>query len=450
MEDKRVLILDDEASILEILSQYLMEEGYDCTAATNPLVALQLLEEEEFHLLITDLKMPEMSGLEVVSRAKKMKPDLAVIVVTALLEAKNAIEAMRSGADDYLLKPFNLGEISLSVERALERRGLLIGRRRYREELEIRVREATSGLEIANRELHATKDYLENLLHSSADGILTIDKDDAVSFSSGSANTVLGRTEEELSGMPIATFLVGGVSEVRRLTQMLKEGDCIHDYETEFQHKAGHIVPVNMSLSLVRSPEGETISVLAICKDITKQKQLEAELKEMSISDSLSGLYNQGHFYDRLEAEIERVRRQNHPLSLLLFDVDSFKGYNDCLGHLEGDKVLKAIGVIVLECTRVHVDVCFRYGGDEFTVILPEADEAQAKMIAERIRIRFAESPFADLTLSIGLVTYNEGCSLRSFVRFADTMMYEAKRAGGNQVRVFVPDSTIDEDVSTN
>ena len=95
----------------------------------------------------------------------------------------------------------------------------------------------------------------------------------------------------------------------------------------------------------------------------------------MSIKDSLTGLYNQRYFYDRLAGEIERARRQSHPLSLLLFDIDQFKTYNDCHGHLAGDNVLQAAGQIVMESTREHVDVGFRYGGDEFTVILPEADE---------------------------------------------------------------------------
>jgi diguanylate cyclase (GGDEF)-like protein len=181
--------------------------------------------------------------------------------------------------------------------------------------------------------------------------------------------------------------------------------------------------------------------VLAICKDITEQKRLESELKEMSIKDSLTNLYNQRYFYDRLEAEIERAKRQGHPLSLLLFDVDQFKTYNDCHGHLDGDKVLKAAGQVVVECTREHVDIGFRYGGDEFTVILPEASEEQALSIARRIRATFESRHFDNLTVSIGLMSYREGSSLRSFIRFTDAMMYDAKRSGGNRVYVYRPDA---------
>jgi len=115
----RVLVLDDEASILDLLGQLLSEVNYDCTLTTSALEALELLEGGGFSLLMTDLKMPEMHGLEVVQRAKQLDRDLAVIVVTALLDVTNAIEALRGGADDYLLKPFNLNEICLAVEKAL-------------------------------------------------------------------------------------------------------------------------------------------------------------------------------------------------------------------------------------------------------------------------------------------------------------------------------------------
>jgi diguanylate cyclase (GGDEF)-like protein len=167
----------------------------------------------------------------------------------------------------------------------------------------------------------------------------------------------------------------------------------------------------------------------------------------MSIKDSLTGLYNHRHFFDRLEAEIERAVRQGHPLTLLLFDVDEFKSYNDRHGHLEGDKVLQGAGRAVAASTREHVDIGFRYGGDEYTVILPEAGEQQALQIAERIRRTFQQMQFDSLTLSIGLMTYREGYTLRAFIRFTDAMMYEAKRNGGNQVCVY-RDQVLAEDLN--
>lgn len=448
---ERILLVDDEAQVLDVLCLFLTEEGYQCVATTSPLDALRHLRENgHFDLLLTDLHMPEINGLEVVRQAHGIDADLAIIVVTALIDVKNAIQAMRLGADDYVLKPFELSEISIAVSQALEKRDLVLENRRHREELEARVHDATKELEKANEELRATKEYLESLLQSTVDAIITSDVHGKVSFVNEGALQMLGYTRDEFLGMPVSHIYVGGREESRHILRLLRETAPLQSYETELRHKNGATIPVNLSLSFVCGPDGAVKALLGICKDITRQKRLERDLKEMSIKDSLTGLYNQRYFYDRLAAEIERARRQNHPLSLLLFDIDQFKTYNDCRGHLEGDTVLQTVGQIVLESTRGHVDLGFRYGGDEFTVILPEADEEQAYNIAERIRVGFEVRHFDSLTLSIGLMTYREGYSLRTFIQFTDAMMYYAKRSGGNQIYVYRPEHELEGDLASN
>lgn len=443
----RILVLDDESSILELLGQHLTEEGYDCSLYTSAIEALEVLRANEFDLLVTDLKMPEIHGIDVVLQAKEQDPELAVIVVTALLEVTNAIEAMRAGADDYLLKPFNLSEISLAVEKSLERRRLIIENRKYQTELELRIAEATADLEHTNQELRGTKEYLESLLHSTVDAIITVDEGFRVSFANDGARHMFGYTRSELEGMPMTNLLNGGAEELQHVYRMIDPEKPLQNYETEVKHQSGLVIPVNITLSQVQSPVSGQVSTLAICKDITQQKLLESELKEMTIKDSLTCLYNQRYFYDRLEAEIERANRQGHPLSLLLFDVDQFKSYNDCHGHLEGDRVLRTVGEVVVECTREHVDIGFRYGGDEFTVILPEAGEKQAFVIGDRVRRSFESKRFDRLTLSVGLMEYRSGTTARSFMRYADAMMYDAKRSGGNRVYVYKPQESSESDV---
>lgn len=429
-----ILILDDEASILEVLGQILTEVGYACTLTTSPLEALGYIKTNKYALLVTDLRMPEMHGNEVVRHAKEIDPDLAVIVVTGLMEVTSAIESMRAGADDYLLKPFNLSEICLSAERALERRRLIIDNRRYQQELESQVREAT-------RELRETKEYLENLINSSVDAILTINLDGQITYANQGAMHMFGCHHNKLLQLNLSDLLRDGEEEVEYIKTIMDNELPLQNYETEFHHKQIGKVPVNMSMSWIKNAEGNVISYFAICKDITEQKRLEADLKDMSIKDNLTGLYNQRYFYDRLEAEMERARRQDHPLSMVLFDVDEFKYFNDSRGHLEGDRVLQTIGEVVNDCTRQHVDLGFRYGGDEFTVILPEADEEIAILIAERIRCSFLAKQFERLTLSIGVATYQKDPTAQTFIRAADVMMYEAKRAGGNQIKVFNPNA---------
>ncbi len=443
---ERVLIVDDESSMLAVLSRYVSALNHECVTTTFPQQALNELRPGAFSLLITDMKMPEMSGMEVLRQARVIDPDLAVIVVTGLTDVSNAIQAMRDGADDYLLKPFTFADIALAVSKAFEKRNTVLTGRRQTEDLSQKVTRATEELERINRELRETKQYLENLLHSTVDAIMTADTSGKIDFVNGGALRMLGCAYEDIIGRPVAHYFVGGNDEIRMLRRRLQKDRPLQNYETELKRKDGVLVPVNMSLSLVCDAGGEVVSALAICKDITQQKTLERELKEMSIKDSLTGLYNQRYFYDRLRGEIERARRQGHPLSLLLLDIDQFKRYNDSRGHLEGDKVLQVLGKVIFECTRDHVDMGFRYGGDEFIVVLPEADEAQALLIAERIRKSFEARRFDHLTLSIGLKSYRDGDTDRSFIHFTDSMMYDAKRSGGNSVTVYNADAEATEE----
>lgn len=156
------------------------------------------------------------------------------------------------------------------------------------------------------------------------------------------------------------------------------------------------------------------------------------DLSMLSVTDDLTGLYNRRYFYTKLDDEMTRARRQKHPLALLLIDLDNFKKYNDTQGHLEGDKLLKELGLIILHNIRDKVDYGFRYGGDEFAVILSEADEEVAKVAAERFRTIFNDLDFKDVGISVGITTYDINDSGESIIERADAAMYSAKSAGGN------------------
>ena len=180
--------------------------------------------------------------------------------------------------------------------------------------------------------------------------------------------------------------------------------------------------------------KNEVVGVLAVLRDVTEKIRLEKELLELSITDGLTGLHNQRHFYNELDKEMERAKRQNITLSLLLFDLDDFKVFNDIHGHLEGDKVLRNVAQVVLKSIR-RMDSAYRYGGDEFTVILPGATRVEATQVAERIRKTFESTPYLQqIKLSIGLVEFNPQYDLTNFVKYADEAMYTAKKMGGNQI----------------
>ena len=167
---------------------------------------------------------------------------------------------------------------------------------------------------------------------------------------------------------------------------------------------------------------------------LQEKERLEEEVKRLSITDDLTNLFNYRHFYKTLELEVARLKRQRTALSLLMFDMDNFKRYNDLHGHLEGDKVLKKVGEIVNRLIRSHVDSGYRYGGDEFAILLIGATLDQALPIAERVRVSIEQSGFEGITVSIGVTEFQPDFSLREFVRLTDDSLYAAKQAGGNRV----------------
>jgi diguanylate cyclase (GGDEF)-like protein len=169
-------------------------------------------------------------------------------------------------------------------------------------------------------------------------------------------------------------------------------------------------------------------------RTLTEKEKLEEEVRRLSITDDLTGLYNHRHFFKTLESELTRMKRQKTSLSLLMLDVDNFKRYNDSHGHVEGDRVLKKIGEIIKHSIRHNVDSGYRYGGDEFASLLIGASLEQALTIAERIRLTIEEAGFKDITVSVGLAEFQDGFDLERFVKSADDAMYVAKHSGGNRV----------------
>ena len=184
---------------------------------------------------------------------------------------------------------------------------------------------------------------------------------------------------------------------------------------------------------------------------VLKERQLSSErtrmmqkLQKLAITDGLTKLYNSRSFYSQLELEVDRYNRYKHPLSLLLLDIDNFKEFNDNFGHLEGDKVLVRFSQIIKSCLRTN-DSAYRYGGEEFTVILPETNGEEAKTVAQRIRASLESEKFrpipnknAKITISIGVTQYFPKEELSAFIRRADKAMYLSKKNGRNRVSVLL------------
>jgi two-component system cell cycle response regulator len=168
---------------------------------------------------------------------------------------------------------------------------------------------------------------------------------------------------------------------------------------------------------------------------IIRERDLKKELNKLSITDPLTSVYNRRHFFSRLKEEMVRANRQKHPLSLMLVDLDNFKEYNDAHGHLAGDELLRNVGRLITRSIRQGVDLVFRYGGDEFAVILIDAELPTAEEIGRRIREAFQEN--VKITGSTGCVKYSEDMAVNDFLSEADRILYAAKT--GKRSGIFRP-----------
>ncbi len=295
--EAHILIVDDDVAIRESMNEFVDMSGYESSTAASAEEALEMLEEKSADVVITDIMLPGMDGLELTDRIKK-NHDIDVIVMTGYSGDYSYEEAISKGASDFVFKPVRFEELLLRLRRVLKERNL---------------------------------------------------------------------TQERV--------------------QMLDK------------------------------------------------------LKRLSITDGLTKLYNSRYFYNQIKAEIDRTKRYQRPLSLLLLDIDQFKEYNDNYGHLEGDKVLVRLGEVIKSCLR-KMDSAYRYGGEEFTVILPETAGDEAATVAERIRAAVEMDKFYPLknkeqlstTISIGVTEFLLDEEVAIFVQRADKAMYLSKQSGRNRV----------------
>lgn len=229
--------------------------------------------------------------------------------------------------------------------------------------------------------------------------------------------------------MVLGTFRMGGEEQVSLL-----DGRWLHIRTRPTEHGAAMVVVSDVTT--LKKAEGELLS-------------LTSQLRVLADTDGLTGLMNRRSFDARIEAEVARSRDEKRPLSLVLFDVDHFKSYNDTLGHPAGDECLKLIARCVKSSLLRPDDVVARYGGEEFVAILPDTDEDSAFLVAERaraalaeLRLPHAESRTGMVTLSAGLATYvpdAASCTAFQLLSRADEALYQAKAAGRNRVMGWHP-----------
>ncbi|WP_028992009.1 GGDEF domain-containing response regulator [Thermoanaerobacter thermocopriae] len=292
------------------------------------------------------------------------------------------------------------------------------------------------------KELKERNEILNDIMESAGDAIIMIDDNGNVTFWNPAAERILGYSKEEIIGKELHAFVI----QEERLYEVYREafkrfrlsgkGNAVgRMIEMKARHKNGYEIDVELSLSAVRIKDAW--HAIGIIRDISERKRFEELLYRQSITDPLTNIYNRRFFMQMLEQEIERVKRNRKPFSIIMFDLDHFKRINDRFGHAGGDTVLKNVANTVKRRAR-KTDYFARWGGEEFIILLPETSLNNAVDLAEELRKQISSielEQIGDVTASFGVTEYRDTDTIDTVLLRADNMLYEAKRAGRNCVK---------------
>ncbi|HON79538.1 MAG TPA: GGDEF domain-containing protein [Spirochaetota bacterium] len=294
-------------------------------------------------------------------------------------------------------------------------------------------------------------DFYKKLIENIFDGVYYVDRGSRIAFWNKGAERITGYTASEVVGKQCSDNILRHVDDSG--TELCIQGcplrDSINDglsreVDVYLHHREGHRVPVTVRVTPIRDEEGVVIGAVEVFSDNSRRSHVMKEmekLREEIFIDPLTEVGNRKFADVSLSGKMEEFRSHNVPLGLLFLDIDHFKQCNDTYGHSAGDSVLVSVGRTIANVLR-KLDVVCRWGGEEFIVIIPNADVNTLSLVAERIRA-FVEKSWVDhngavlrVTVSIGGTLARDGDSIEEFVGRADRLMYESKDSGRNRVTI--------------
>jgi two-component system, cell cycle response regulator len=448
---EKILLIEDDRFFRETFSDLLKKEGYDVACASGGGEGLEMLAGSHYDLVVTDLIMPEIDGMEVLSRVKGSNPDIDVIMVTGNTNLDSAIFALKHGARDYLLKPVNPDEFRHAVALCIQQRRILNENEELKKMVSLfQVSQTIAGCLELERIHHLMVEAVarevgvgQYLGFFQSDNQLELKEVRGLSSDSADyySRIVLSALPEKLpTSHRIDTLVLPAEAGHAH-----EEACLIYVCTKEMFH--GVIALFNepgRRLPDIRLERKNILFLLEQSSQAFENAETYSRAKDMLFIDDLSGLFNHRYLEIALNHELKRAERYSSHLAVLFLDIDSFKTVNDTYGHLVGSQVLREMGILVRKTVR-EIDVVIRYGGDEFTIILVETECDIARMVAERIRRQIESHVFMApegynirLTCSIGFACCpDDTLSKFELLEMADKAMYTGKTSGKNCVNHF-------------
>jgi diguanylate cyclase (GGDEF)-like protein/PAS domain S-box-containing protein len=297
-----------------------------------------------------------------------------------------------------------------------------------------------SGRLALQNHLAESEAKFRTLFETASDAILSIDEDGLILMANRAAKDVFEYPGQEITGLDVRRLLgseqEGAWEVLARYASRSESGKYV---ESSAVSRSGKKIPFHISVS--ENISGGKRIYTAIMRDVSQIKAYEEDLQILANTDSLTHLYNRRQLYPIMQKELAHAARKKVPFSVLLIDIDHFKKFNDAHGHAGGDLLLVGFAEKMRSVIR-QMDSAFRFGGEEFIVLLPETKGQDAMVPAERFRQLIADSRFpllpggqpVSVTVSVGIAGYRDGDTIDDVIRHADLAMYAAKSGGRNRV----------------
>lgn len=462
----RILVVDDILPNVKLLEAKLTSEYYDVLTASSGEEALKSVTENKPDIVLLDVMMPGMDGIEVCRRIKS-NPDTAhipVVMVTALTDSQDRVRGLESGADDFLSKPVNDTALMARV-RSLVRLKMTIDEWRARNATATQLGVADNPVSVMDEPVdHANILVIEDRGFEVDKIHQSLQRDGHTIVVTNNGIEAIQAAQKQDFDLLIVSLNLAQADGLR-LTSHLKSNERTRSLPIVMIGEDGDIQRIVHGLEmgandyLLRPVDRNEL--LARVRTQVRRKRFQDRLRasyeaslSMALTDTLTGLYNRRYFDTHLQKLIVTNQSNRKHFSVLMLDVDKFKSVNDTYGHAVGDEVLRTFAMRLKDAVR-GFDLVARLGGEEFVVVLPDITPDLAYIIAERLRRSLSNRPVKCavpegellVTTSVGgiVVAPDQNISGDEIMRQADEALYTAKNGGRDQC-VFVGVGRLDPD----